>query len=273
MPTLGAVFAAIGCGLATAGRKIGATVKQAVGSVNPDVWAEFATVSISSYSLLMPRRERLEARPEDGYPPVVLVHGLGGNRGLWLPLRLFLRVHGHRRMYAFGYEGGTIDQHAADLVSFVESVKRVTGEDQVDIVAHSLGGLIARLAIQRLGLVASVRSLITLATPHRGTYAAQYANTPITCALRPNSELITDLNRDDLRALPLRFVTVHSDRDVYVVPHEGQTHPDAEHVFVPNLAHSQHLISPEVFRVVAERLTRVNAPRACQMSVGSQPAQ
>jgi pimeloyl-ACP methyl ester carboxylesterase len=218
--------------------------------VNPDVWKELGCVSLSAYGLVMPKREAVVDRGEDGYAPVVLVHGLGGNRGAWTPLRTFLRLNGHRRIYAFGFEKGTIEQHAEGLKRFIEEICEVTGEQKVDIVAHSLGGLISRYAIQRLDMTPAVRNLITLATPHLGTYAAQYANTPLTLALRPDSAIIRDLNGDDLSNLPIRFVTVSSDRDIYVIPHKGQTHPDAEDVFVPNIAHSQHLISMKVFHEI-----------------------
>lgn len=243
-----------------AAKKVGDGVGRLLGKVSPDVWREFGYVSMLSYSLLLPRREQVVDRGADEYLPVVLVHGLGGNRGAWWPLRLFLKINGHRRIYAFGYEGGTVEGHAADLRDFVDAVLRATGEVQVDVVAHSLGGIIARYAIQRLEMSAAVRTLVTLAAPHRGTYAARYANTPLTRPLRPESDLLRDLNGDDLARLPIRFFSVFSDRDVYVVPAERMTHPDAENVFLPDLSHSQFLVSPRVFRIVASCLARPLAP-------------
>jgi pimeloyl-ACP methyl ester carboxylesterase len=243
-----------------AARKLGAGIGRLFEKVNPDVWRELGYVTMSSYSLLLPRREEVVDRGPDGLVPVVLVHGLGGNRGLWWPLRLFFRINGRRRVYAFGYEDGTIEEHAEDLKRFVESVLGTTGEPQVDVVAHSLGGVIARYAIQRLGLRDTVRTLVTMATPHQGTYAAQYANTTLTRSLRPSSEVIRDLNAEDLTGYPTRFFSIFSDRDVYVVPHEGMTHPEAENVFLPDVSHSQYLVSPQVFRVVASCL-RVSTHR------------
>jgi pimeloyl-ACP methyl ester carboxylesterase len=243
--------------LKTIAKKIGWTVRDTVGSVNPDVWREAAFVSASAYSLFIPRREDVVDRAPDGGLPIVLVHGLGGNRGAWTPLRLFLRLHGRRRIFAFGFEEGTLEKIAADLKQFVETVQRVCGEAQVDIVAHSLGGLAARYAIQRLGMAPAVRTLITLATPHRGTYAAHYANTPLTLVLRPESPVLQDLNADDFSQTGIRFTSIGSDRDVYVVPKEMTVHPAAENVFVPGISHSQHLVAPRVFREVLARLTPV----------------
>jgi pimeloyl-ACP methyl ester carboxylesterase len=243
-----------------AAKKAGAGVGRLLGKVSPDVWREFGYVTMLSYSLLLPRREQVVDRGADDYLPVVLVHGLGGNRGAWLPLRVFLRINGHRRIHAFGYEDGTVERHAADLKNFVDAVLRTTGEAQVDVVAHSLGGIIARYAIQRLEMSTAVRALVTLATPHQGTYAARYANTPLTRSLRPESDLLRDLNGDDLTGRPMRFFSIFSDRDVYVVPAERMKHPNAENVFLPDLSHSQFLVSPRVFRIVASCLPRPLAP-------------
>ena len=240
--------------LAGAARWVGGNAKKAVNKVNPDVWREFAFVSMLSYSLLMPKREEVVDRGDDGCPPVVLVHGLGGNRGAWLPLRLFLKMNGHRRVYAFGYEEGTIEEHAQRLRDFIDAVRRATGEAQVDLVCHSLGGLISRYVIQRLDRADAVRNLITVATPNRGTYAAQYANTPVTIALRPDSDFMRDLNGKRNGNRPARFVAIYSDRDMYIVPHDRMTHPDAENVFIPNISHSQYLVSPAVFREIIKHL-------------------
>ncbi len=241
--------------IGSAAKKIGTGIGRLFDKVNPDVWRELGYVTMSSYSLLLPRREHVVDRGDDGLLPIVLVHGLGGNRGLWLPLRLFLRMNGHRRLYAFGYEDGSIEEHAEDLKDFIETVLQTTGEQQVDIVAHSLGGIISRYAIQRLGLGRTVRTLVTMATPHQGTYAAQYANTTLTRSLRPESEVIRDLNGDDPVGYPMRFFSLCSNRDVYVVPAEGMKHPGAENVFLPDVSHTQYLVSPKVFRVVAACLS------------------
>ncbi|HPM77002.1 MAG TPA: alpha/beta fold hydrolase [bacterium] len=237
----------------------GKGLRRTLAKVNPDVWREALFTTAQAYSLVLPRREQVIDRGPDDYLPVILVHGLGGNRGGWLPLRWYLRLMGHRRLYAFGYEEGAVAELAAGLAEFIEQVRRETGQDRVDIVAHSLGGLVARYAIQRLGFGPHVRTLITMATPHRGTYAAQYADTPITRELRPDSSLLAELNGDDWQRYPTRLVTVYSDRDIYVVPAEHMVHAQAERVLLPGISHTQYLVSPEAFRAVAARLPQREA--------------
>ena len=248
-------FRCAGIGIGRTAKFSGGVISAQLAKVNPDVFRELAWVSSNVYTLLMPRREQIVDRGDDGRLPVVLVHGLGSNRGTWTPLRAFLRLHGHRRLYAFGYEAGSIEEHGRNLAAFIDEVLAATGAAKVDLVAHSLGGIVSRYALQRAGAANKVRQLITLASPHGGTYAAFYANTLLTRSLRPESEIIADLNRDDLTAVPWKFTAVYSDRDVYVVPKEMMTHPAAENIFVPDISHTQHLAAPVVLREVLLKLS------------------
>jgi triacylglycerol lipase len=237
-------------GLQRGAKAVASAAARVVAKVNPDVWREFGYVTLSGYSLLLPRAEPIIPREPDGFAPVVLVHGLGGNRGAWWPLRLFLMLSGHRRIYAFGYSNGDVRGLAEAFEGFVNGVLEVTGERQADLVTHSLGGIVSRYAIQRLGLRDKVRTLVTMAAMHYGTYAAHYANTELTKALRPESDLIRDLNSDGPERYPSRFVSIGSNRDVYVVPAQSMRHPFAENIFVPGVSHAEYLVSPRVFRVV-----------------------
>ena len=131
----------------------------------------------------------------------------------------------------------------------------------------------AVLESHRLGLRGTVRTLVTMATPHQGTYAAQYANTTLTRSLRPASDVIRNLNAEDLTDYPMRFFSIFSNRDVYVVPAEGMTHPAAENVYLPDVSHSQYLVSPQVFRVVASCLAgRPESKQEGPRPMGAAPA-
>jgi hypothetical protein len=57
--------------------------------------------------------------------------------------------------------------NADRLKAFIDS--RVKNGKSVDIIAHSMGGLIARVYVQRLGGGSRVKNLIMLGTPHLGS--------------------------------------------------------------------------------------------------------
>jgi triacylglycerol lipase len=70
---------------------------------------------------------------------------------------------------------GSLERRARDLQRAVE---RVLGpgnpQGQVNIIAHSMGGLDARYMIARLGMAERVASLVTIGTPHLGTSFADW---------------------------------------------------------------------------------------------------
>jgi triacylglycerol lipase len=86
------------------------------------------------------------------------------------PLREFLRERGFR---AFFPQVAPTSGVVARAQQLRQQVLRWTDEP-VNVIAHSMGGLDARYLITHLGLADRVRSLTTIATPHRGTYLAEW---------------------------------------------------------------------------------------------------
>ena len=67
---------------------------------------------------------------------------------------------------------GSLQLRAEQLKIKVESFLAETGAEKVHIIAHSMGGLDARLMIVDLGMAEKVASLTTIGTPHLGTILA-----------------------------------------------------------------------------------------------------
>jgi pimeloyl-ACP methyl ester carboxylesterase len=98
-------------------------------------------------------------RSADDAPPVVFVHGFLGDPTNFIVLR---RALGGRRFASFRYSPRFDHQGlAGELAEFIEGVCRATGEPQVDVVAHSLGGAVARYLVETGG-GRRVRRLVTL---------------------------------------------------------------------------------------------------------------
>jgi len=96
--------------------------------------------------------------------PVVLVHGFLGNPGHFRFLRRFLVVRGFHNFATFAY-APRVDHHelAQRLGRAIEAVSEATGRAEVDVVGHSLGGLVARHLLER---GARVHRLVTLGAPY-----------------------------------------------------------------------------------------------------------
>ncbi|MEU0003117.1 alpha/beta fold hydrolase [Streptomyces sp. NPDC006314] len=193
-------------------------------------------------------------------PPVVLLHGFIDNRSVFVLLRRSLAQHGRQRVESLNYSPLTCDVRAAAelLGRHVEEICERAGTTRVDIVGHSLGGLIARYYVQCLGGDLRVRTLVTLGTPHSGTRVAPLANAhPIVRQMRPGSEVIEELARP-APGCRTRFVSFWSDLDSVMVPLETACleHPDLDtrNVRVSGIGHLALPVHPAVAVGIREAL-------------------
>ncbi len=109
------------------------------------------------------------------FTPVVLVHGYYGDPvGTWTTTKNFLQSKGFK-VYAVDLDpgippaNGNIKGYANVLKAFIDDVKEAEGVNKVDIVAHSMGGLVSRWYIQGKDYGGDVRTLIMEGTPNHGT--------------------------------------------------------------------------------------------------------
>ncbi|MFG3134926.1 alpha/beta fold hydrolase [Streptomyces sp. NPDC048211] len=204
-----------------------------------------------------------------GRPPVVLLHGFIDNRSVFVLLRRSLARHGWHHLESLNYSPLTCDiRTAAELLGrHIEEICARTGHHEVDIVGHSLGGLIARYYVQRLGGDRRVRTLVTLGTPHGGTSAAPLAGAhPIVRQMRSGSAPIEEL-RLPAPGCRTRFVSFWSELDQVITPVEAACvdHPDLDAVNV-RVSGVGHLALP-VHPVVAAGIRRaLDAPTSAQGS-------
>ncbi|MHC5908705.1 esterase/lipase family protein [Streptomyces sp. S6] len=204
-----------------------------------------------------PGAPRLPAPPR---PPVVLLHGFIDNRSVFVLLRRALAEHGDRPLTSLNYSPLTCDiRTAADLLGrHIEDICARTGSPQVDVVGHSLGGLIARYYVQRLGGDTRVRTLVTLGTPHAGTRAVPLANAhPIVRQMRPGSPVLKEL-KGPAPGCRTRFVSFWSDLDQVMDPPETASvdHPDllVRNIRVTGIGHLALPVHPAVAASVREAL-------------------
>jgi len=233
---------------------VGGKIADGYRTIDPDVMRHLAHVSLLSYSLFASRREKIDPGKPDGHPPLILVHGMGGNPGTFIPMAWYLWLQGRKRSYKINFEHGqSIDQMAQALNRFVADVLKATGERQVEIVAHSMGGIIARLALARRGSAQRVKTLITLGTPHRGTHVARFANTELTLELRPDSALMRRLAAISWPAR-VRGVSFWSRADLLVLPPESAALDGTEQVDASPITHYSYLIGPRCWVAVGQAL-------------------
>ena len=71
-----------------------------------------------------------------------------------------------------GYTKGFEHEFSQDLAELIDDVLRATGSKQVDVLAHSMGGLITRSVITFGGGREKIKNALFLSTPHKGVPAA-----------------------------------------------------------------------------------------------------
>jgi hypothetical protein len=140
--------------------------------------------------------------------PVVLVHGFLGDPTNFLLLRTWLAMRGARNFASFAYAPRLDYQRLARrLGEAIGALCDATGASEVDVVGHSMGGLVARYLVEVQG-DAPVRRLVTLGSP--------YFATPL-----PAQELAIFAADDPFIAPPHPDYGPHADGRVALVPHCG----------------------------------------------------
>jgi pimeloyl-ACP methyl ester carboxylesterase len=126
--------------------------------------------------------------------PIVAVHGWNADQAGWdvakqvIPTTIHPELAG--RVYAVGddkgrgvmntdpFTGDSIAQNAGEEAKYIASVREDTNASHVDLVAHSMGGLISRYYIQKLmpepfaDYRPTVAHLVMLGTPNMGSPCA-----------------------------------------------------------------------------------------------------
>ena len=164
--------------------------------------------------------------------PILLVHGIVDNHSVFTLLHRALRRRGFATVSSYDYGLLTRDVPAAAelLGEAIEKLAANSGYERVHVVGHSLGGLIARYYVQRLGGDARVHTLVTLGTPHHGTALARPLRMlPLLDQLTPDASLIREL-AEPVPGCQTRFVAFYSDIDHVVWPSRNARldHPDLE---------------------------------------------
>ncbi len=190
---------------------------------------------------------------EDDTNPVVFVHGYTGSENNWDSMIDDLEDEGyvsdelHAITYENPWDASANEDNAHQLSDFIDDVMADTGEDEVDIVAHSMGGLSSRYYLQELDGHVNVGAMITLGTPHDGVLLGPGD-------LSRYSSFLRSLNRGDVTPGDVHYVSIYGTADMLVTT--DSAHMDEwENERVFGVTHMRLLTSSSVFDHVLENLT------------------
>lgn len=190
--------------------------------------------------------------------PVLLLHGYLATRGSVHLLERRLTQAGHVVMtYRLGaVQMGDIRASAGFIARKVDLLCAQTGVEKVDIVAHSMGGLVALDYLKRLNGQARIRRLILLGTPVQGTWSALMSlmTAPLnhaTVQLLPGSVFLRELAASPMPPGP-EVTVVAAERD-WLAPPRTTDLEGARRLEVPT-SHSGLLVDERVADLVSQLL-------------------
>lgn len=194
-------------------------------------------------------------------PPVLLIHGYLGTRGSMYILERRLNDDG---VCVFSFNLGSLNVRDIRTSAFlihrkIESILAQTSVKKIDIVGHSMGGLIGLYYVKKLGGHERVRKLIMMGTPQKGTWAALLGIATVgllsssAWQLLPGSRFLRELADGPLPA-NVQYFTIAAERD-WVCPVASTPLEGAEALTVP-LGHSSLVMSEDVYRHVLYALRK-----------------
>jgi triacylglycerol lipase len=187
--------------------------------------------------------------------PLVLLHGLGDTSRLFKRLKRYLEERGW-------------DIHTVDLVpnngrAGLEVLARQVAAyidcsfapDQIiDLIGFSMGGLVARYYLQRLGGLRRVHRLVTISSPHQGTWTAYALRRTGVKQMRPGSAFLRDLESDRHKLSAIRFTSIWTPLDLMIVPARSSVLREARMVRLVVSHHARMVGNQRVMQAVEAAL-------------------
>ncbi|MBW1980992.1 MAG: alpha/beta fold hydrolase [Deltaproteobacteria bacterium] len=156
--------------------------------------------------------------------PVIFVHGLYHNRTAWFMYLRWFRQWGWSYLEAVNLPGKfrSINVHAQTLAQTIDRVLEAADCDQVDLVGHSMGGIVIRAYLRDHFSESKVRNVVTLGSPHNGSKLAVFGVGEAARELLPHSELLQSLNGEGVMAPPAgSLYSIYTVLDNMVLPNES----------------------------------------------------
>lgn len=196
--------------------------------------------------------------------PVVLVHGIFRPASVFNKMSAFLSERGWP-VYALNMTQYTgiisLDLLAKQVADYVDNT--FPPKQAIDVVGLSMGGIVSRYYVQRLGGIERVQRLITIGSPHYGTKMAYFLPLPGCLQMRPGSLFLEELNKDAEMLGKINFTSIWTPYDFIIVPArsaaqvriESTKEPVGEERKLAIFAHAMLVRNQRSLEAVAEALS------------------
>ena len=187
--------------------------------------------------------------------PVLLVHGINDTGAVFDKMALYLRQRG-LSVYTVDLVPNNgaevLDKLAQQVANYINDT--FAPEQPLNLVGFSMGGIVGRYYIQRLGGIERVERFISISSPHKGTIVAYGTWLAGAVQMRPNSDFINDLNADFKMLKQLNFTSIWTPYDLMILPATSSRLGIGKEVTIPVILHPLMLTDTRTLTIVADAL-------------------
>lgn len=190
--------------------------------------------------------------------PVVLIHGINDTVAVFSQMTQYLTNLGWS-VYSLNLNPNNGDQRLEILADQVHNYieTNFSQNQNIDLLGFSMGGIVTRYYLQRLGGIKRVKRYINIGTPNQGTISAYLSSNPGIMQMRPRSTLLENLNQDHHEQLKsVQVTTIWTPYDLMIVPSISSRMGLGVEIEVPVLLHPWLLSDRRVLRIVVNALKK-----------------
>ena len=186
---------------------------------------------------------------------VLLVHGIHDTRAVFQKMAAHLGREGWlvSSLDLEPNDGRTgLDRLAEQLRDFAD--RNLPRDRRFCLVGFSMGGIVSRYYVQKLGGGDRVKHFITISSPHHGTQWAYFSPNVGVRQMRPNSDFLNELNQDISTLQKIHFTSIWTPRDLTIVPASSSRMKIGRSIEIPVFLHPWMLTDRRSIEAVAREL-------------------
>jgi len=187
--------------------------------------------------------------------PVLLIHGIFDTKAIFKTMTTHLTKRGWdvHSLNLIPHDGRFgLEALAKQVADYINQT--FPPEQAIDLIGFSMGGIVSRYYIQRLGGIERVQRLITISSPHHGTITGYLYPTLAASQMRSNSPFLEDLNRDLEILDRINFTSIWTPLDGMIVPAQSSQMPIGEEFTVNVFLHAWMVTDPKSLTLVEKAL-------------------
>ena len=188
--------------------------------------------------------------------PVLLIHGIFRKSGIFNKMSDHLTQLGWS-VYSLNltpnWGNASLEELAQQMADYIDT--NFDPQQPLDLVGLSMGGLVTRYYLQRLGGINRVQRFIAISSPHSGTWTAYTMWGKGCIQMRPGSAFLEDLNRDASVLEKINFTSIWTPWDFIIVPASSSQISAAKDVKLLVFAHAMMARHSSSLKAVSEALS------------------